>query len=49
MTFLFVVLTFFKMDKNPKADNINYTMEVGKMIFDLEIACERIRRKVRKR
>lgn len=46
MTSLFGVLTFFKMDKNPKVDNINYTTKVGK-IFDLETAHERTREKVR--
>lgn len=30
MTSLLAVLIFFKMDKNPKVDNINYTMEVGR-------------------
>ena len=48
MTSLFGVLIFFKMDKTPKVDNINYTTEVGET-SDLETARERTREKVRGR
>lgn len=48
MTSLFGVLIFFKMDKTPKVDNINYTTEVRE-ISDLETARERTSEKVRGR